>query len=437
MDNLRIDRNGLVGLIDGHQRISSSSVVATKLHTKIVDGKEYLWSAYGAPVSAVTRTWGLTGVAGVPSGPIVNMVVDGAGVPSAAACFGDAFNETIIISGTLRTKDFISHPPLPLGIETPSLLNDRGPQIHINSQLKINVAPAWVTVTGTKVTGSLFRIDLDDQFFTGAAAGSWPSDLLQVGGSPSSNPPSDIIQFPFSMVTKTADVMKRVVLDFLLDEAGNPDGHTDPLDQTTYRNYYEFEWVGNDLQAGVSGALLSRRRWDATRFGNNSNLDWTKVVGIRFFCVATEDAQIDFGNITIIGGAEGNLDGIYNYIQQDVYDDGTYVAKSPVSALGYDDKSGVGLTDINVKKGSVLIYPVVRDTNNVTAHYFYRRASPDQGIDPDTGESKNPSSLIQYNFVGSSPLSVPFTDSLSDTEVLELNAGGDLLPNLFLQTMVF
>jgi hypothetical protein len=118
------------------------------------------------------------------------MVVDGAGVPSAAACFGDAFNETIIISGKLRTKDFVSHPPLPLGIETPSLLNNRGPQIHINNQLIIHCDPAWVVVTGSTVPNEFFH-DLMISF-PGAVAGAGPV-IFAGWRCSSSNPASDIL----------------------------------------------------------------------------------------------------------------------------------------------------------------------------------------------------------------------------------------------------
>ncbi len=420
MDNLRIDKNGLVSLVDGHQQISSASDFVTKIHSKIQNGIEYLWLAYGTPVVQIYRSSGLSGFN-------TDMAVPGAGFPSAAAAFGDAFNYTLAMSGTLRTKDPITSAPLPLGIQTPSLINGRGPAIHVNSQLSILVPAPDQVVTGS--SGGLFTVNLDPTFFTGAMASSAPFNLnsTSIGGAASSQPASDVFEFPFTVIQKPTDIITRVVLNFLLDGT--------PNDQATYGNYYEFNFEGAELQNGISTrALLSKQRSQAIRFGNNTALDWTHVIGVRFMVVATEAATVKFGNITIIGGISGNLDGVYNYIQQDVYNDGTYVAKSPVSELGYNSATSTFITEIKVTKGSVVITPVLNDTH-VTDHYFYRRADPNQGVNPDTGESNNNSSLLNYNFVGSSKRGVAFTDIQSDTDILELNADGSLFPNLFLKTM--
>jgi len=55
-DNLRMDKLGVTSLIDGHRKLSGGTNFATKFHSKIVDGVEYLWAAYGLPVNTIDRT---------------------------------------------------------------------------------------------------------------------------------------------------------------------------------------------------------------------------------------------------------------------------------------------------------------------------------------------------------------------------------------------
>src|SRR5665647_3126772 len=144
--------------------------------------------------------------------------------------------------------------------------------------------------------------------------------------------------------------------------------------------------------------------------------------------------QLDFslGNVHHHKRLIGN--GVYNYLQLDVCDDGHYQAKSPTGALGVETNSGTRSTDFTIINGSVTLQPVVNNPN-ATAHFFFRKSSSNLGIDPNTGMSLNTSTLNLFNYVGQSALGVPFKDTLSDTEILQMNADGTLLPNLYLKTL--
>ncbi len=422
MDNLRIDKTGVVGLIDGMQRVGAASSYYSAFFSKVILGTEYIWATTGTPPNSIRRTK-IAPLAGE-----VEMLISGAGTPTNLAAFGDALGYTLITAGNYRAKDPTSSAVLPLGLLTPTNISGTGPSGLINSQLKVTyLCPNTINVG----SGSSPYLVLDPDTFTGSmcSGGSNPTDTLKIGSDQADNPDNDTISFPFNCTDKPPNVLTRVWIDIILD--GNP------ADPSTYSNYFEYNFTPDKLPSGQNtGTVLSVKRGDFTRFGNDQSLNWGRVLGIRFAVSATEQATIQFGDITFAGGADGGLNGVYNYIQVDVHDDGHYLAKSPASELGAilgQLIPGNRWSDFYVINGSVTLYPVVKDSHT-THHYFYRRSVSDLGIDPNTGQSLNTSSLSNWNFVGSSLLGQTFKDTLSDEEVLQQNADTDG-PNLFLETL--
>jgi hypothetical protein len=422
MDNLRIDKTGVIGLIDGQQKVGGTGFgYYSSFYSKVIFGKEYIWTSTGTPPNSIRRST-FSPLAGE-----TDMMISGGGTPTNICSFGDTYGYTLICAGNLRVKDPVSSAPKPLGLLTPTNILGTGPSGLINSQRIITLPCPLLIVVGT---GTSPQIILDTTFFTGQMCtnGSFSTDTTNIGSGPATDPGTDIISFPFTVVDKPTSIIKRVVLDFILDG--------DPEDQTTYDNYYEVNYDFDQLQSGLNTqSTLTSKRSEAIRFGSDQSKDWTKVIGVRFVVVATEDATVEFGDITIAGGIDGGLNGVYNYIQVDVCNDGHYLAKSPVSAPGEILGQIIGdPKNFVVMNGSVNLYPVQKDTHT-TQHYFYRKSVSNLGIDPNTGQPLNKSSLNQYNFVGMSDYGHTFKDTLSDTEVLQLNADGTLLPNLFLKTL--
>jgi hypothetical protein len=422
MDNLRIDKTGVLGLIDGQQKVGGTGFgYYASFFSKVILGIEYIWTSTGTPPNSIRRS------AFSPMAGETDMAISGGGTPTNFCAFGDAYGYTLICAGNLRVKDPVSSTPKPLGLFTPTnQITKEGPVGTINSAINLIIPCPTFTATGTGVSPYMV---LDSTWFTGALCTETPFgvDTTYIGSGPTFDPGSDIISFPFTCWDKPTTIIKRVVLDFILDG--------DPTDQATYNNYYELNFDYDQLQVGISTQTpLTAKRSNAVRFGTDQSKNWTNVIGVRFLVVATEDANVQFGDITIIGGSEGGLNGVYNYLQLDVCDDGHYEAKSPTGALGVETNSGTRNTDFTVIDGSVTLQPVVNNPN-ATAHFFFRKSSSNLGIDPNTGMSLNTSTLNLFNYVGQSALGVAFKDTLSDTEILQMNADGTLLPNLYLETL--
>ncbi len=447
MDNLRIDKNGVIGLVDGWQRNGSTAFgYYSAFYSKIVFGTEYIWTSTGNPPNSIRRT------KFDPMAGETNLVIAGGGTPSNIASFGDAFGYVLCCAGKLRVKDQVGQTIIPLGLLTPTQSsNGEGPTGTIVDGIDLFIpSPTKITVG----TGDQANFKLDTTFFTGQinTATSFGLDTTHIGGTVAGDPGNDIISFDFLVHDKPTTVITRVVLDFILD--GNP------ADQATYQNYYEFVYDAKvapptrdgqgggtsrpaqppsrpyaPFQSGINTvSRLSQTRNQAIRFGNDSTKDWTNVIGVRFVVVATQQATVNFGDIHIKGGLNGALNGIYNYIQVDVANTGAYLAKSPASALGHELNSGKRKTDFRVVNGSVTLHPVRNDIHT-TEHWLFRKSVASLGIDPNTGQSLNPSSLNQFYFVGKTAVGTTMIDNLSDDEVLQLNADGSLVANLFLQTL--
>lgn len=414
MDNLRLDKDGIVSLVDGMQLATASfSDFVSALYSKIVGGTEYIWAATGYTSATVTRTSGFFGG--------TSLIVAGGGSPNGPASFCDALGFVICTAGNLRTKDPVLSAPKPLGIVTPA-----SPLVSLNSQATITI-PCPDTIVKGSGTSPEMTVDastFEGQMATGSSLGI---DTTAIGGVPATDIGLDIIQFPFTVVDKPSDVITRVEVDFILD--GNP------ADPPTYENFYKVILDGEWLPVGENTqGLVQFLRSNAVRIGADQTLDWTNIIGVRFLVTATGSVTVKFGDITLIGGQSSGLNGTYEYVQVDVgLNGGKYLSKSPASALGHNTDNETQFYLIN---GSARLRPVSPNAAFVDEHWWYRRSAPGVvGVNTVTGQPLIQSVLQQFYFVGKSDIGADFTDSLSDIEVLQLNADGSLLPNMFLQTL--
>jgi hypothetical protein len=428
-DNLRIDKEGVTGLIDGHQIIGTSVTFASKFHTKIVNGVEFLWTAYGLPVQSIVRTQGFFGA--TPLLPV------GAGIPNGHAFFGDALGNVLIAAGNYRAKDPITSTAKPLGILTPVAVSGKGPSGFVNPPSNIALSGPDSVILGTGSPSSVTTIESDP-----GVSGIWEAavatpatdrDSTSLGNARLDRDiGEDTVEFLCQLTGNSPELVTKIIVDILLDGS--------PSNPNTYSNYYEFVFEGSDLPSGegIAGTISQKRR-QAVRYGNDNTKNWSGIVGARYLIVAEGEITAYFGSIVFRGGANGGLNGVYQYIQQDVTDNGVYIAKGPVSELAYNNSEGT--TRFNVNIGSVTLTPLFTNpTTQISAHRFYRKAVSDLGIDPNTGESLNTSFLNQFYYVGeisagAAAAGQRFTDMLSDEEVLQLNADGSFLPNLYLKTL--
>ena len=419
-DNLCLDNAGVLGLIEGMTQLGGNfSDYVSDLFSLVIGGVEYLWIGLNTNGTLVFRTT-MPGLSGQ-----VNMAVNGAGMPSARACFGACLGQTLAFAGQMRTKDQVNGVgPLPLGLLTP------GGQFATGFATALNQSTQ--TITGTPViqegtdagsSNASLVINVDPNTLEGVGvlvtAGI---DTTNIGGLQSSNLSTDLFQFTFSLNFPNPSVINTLNIQILLDP--------NPSDANGYQNYYTYS-VDTSATGTLNFSLLSGpdvasqitiQRGDFTRVGSNSQLDWTTVQGIRVTCQCTAIADFYFYNIQFVGGSLGQLNGVYNYVQVNVNDNGQYVAMSPPSLPFYcvnPNSTSTTNNDVTVINGAVqLAAAFPAGDPQVNERWFFRRAATDVGL-TSTGSSANASSLDQYYFCGKTT-GTTFIDSLSDDQIIEI-----------------
>jgi hypothetical protein len=430
MDNLTLDSTGVISLIEGMTQLGQNYIdFVSDLFSLNIGGTEYIWVATGNG-SSVSRTTMPNLIPGQ-----VNMAVNGAGTPSARACFGACLGQTLAFAGQMRTKDPISSAPLPLGLLTPGgVFGTSGTATALNQSTLLVTGGTPIIQEGTDAgsSDSSILINVDPTSLEGVgvlALGTF--DTTSIGGLQSSDLSTDLFQFTFSLNFPNPSAVNVLQIQVLLDP--------NPSDPTGYQNYYTFN-VDTSPGGALNFSLLSGpdvasvitiARGAFTRVGGNSTLDWTTVTGIRVTCQCTATANFYFYNPGFIGGSTGQLNGVYNYVQVNARDNGSYVALSPVSLPFYVKNAGsptTNNTNVTVINGSVQLHPAATIDSQVTESWYFRIAASNVGLD-STGNSLNASSLDQYYFCGKA--NGTFQDTLSDNEIIEIG----ITLNSFLQTL--
>ena len=489
MDNLVIDKLGVLGLVDGQKKIATLSDSVGAIFSRTINGIEYFWVGTGSGFVRYDQSWGA---------PVDLSTTPGAGPigTQGLSAIGDAFGATLGNNGAFRVKD--SGPSLgalPLGILTPADQNGNGPTGYVDPQQPATVLPAtYFIIQGTpstipEPTGFAVAPDLSNSSDVIVAVPQFLLDSTSIGGfGAASNINNDIIQLPFS-VDSPQQAIAQAYLSLLqtqlaaaeLELQANPgsayytglilnfqgliataqgavntllldlsnivqvtmyfllNGHPD--DQQTWSDYYTYTWTGNPpFSPGSQSTTLTASRGDFTRVGTQQQLDWTKVISVAIDVTDDITSPICiFGPVSIIGGRTGQVNGTYNYAQVSVNNNGVYLAKSPISPLAINAQSQTGLdNNFTVINGSVTLFVLGNDPQ-ANEYWFYRLASsPPFPFDPTTGLPTNESTVTGWQFVGKATGGAgQFVDTLSDEEVLQLNIDKSLQPNIFLQSLVF
>jgi hypothetical protein len=377
MDNCYLDELGVLSLVQGIQKLTPSTLSAFpyRIYSKILSANtEAIWASLGLDSSQIIRT---------AKGDFSDTVVIGAGTNKAA--FGDCLGQVICFAGSTRLKDS-STKVNNLGLMTPA-----PPTVNNVSQPTLNITGTYTAVVGTEKLvddNSIYMLTTATNV-QGIALNTLSGNLDSefVGGGASKFPGNDTIQFDFVPDDPTQITTLRI--EFLV---GN---------NCTY--LYDFD-VTTLSQGPQQLTTVWATRGTFTRFGRNPLNNWATVNAVRFTVQSNTQQNFDIGNVIITGGVKGQITGDYTYIQVNVNDNGYYQAKSPVS-------SPTALQ--TVLNGEVILTPSGGEAQ-VNQIWLFR----------------NGGTLDQYYRVGTTTPGVPFTDSLADADILEI----DLPLNPFLLT---
>lgn len=395
MDNVELDKNGALTLAGATSVIRTYSHNATDLYSNMVGGTRHDYVADDSGV--VSRD-----ASGIISGG-----------DTTVTAFGQAFDFTLIASGTQRKKDSGS-AIVNLGIGTPA----SAPVAFFSSLGPFIVLKQSYTAAATSVKlaqqlaagGTMAFVDNADITFELFGAGailvtltptSVPVDMTALSNTASQGTDStdnDILYVPlFYAATNTVPLtnLTSITFAFWLDAATD-----NPSD------YFEWTWK-ND---GTMGNIPTPRRSDFTRYGSGS-MGW-EAVQVYAFLFTASDVTAPFKFLTeprFYGGLKGSLDGTYQWMQVNVStNSGQFISKSGASALS---------TPLTVQMGSVQITATTPTDSQIDQAWIYRRGG----------------NLGQWyrTLVVTSPWSgVGFIDTLSDEDALTLGITFDptLLP---------
>lgn len=395
MDNCYLDELGVLSLVKGLKRLNPTtfSDYPYRMYSKLIGNYESKWFSLGQTSTQILRTL---------KGDFSDTIEIGQGTDVAA--FGDCLGQVICLAGQLRLKDNGTQITN-LGLQTPAV-----PNIQNVSQPQLFLNGTWTFTTGdTEEASNTGAYGLTTTEGTAIITDTLPgvTNTTLIGGGVADNPDDDTIQF--DIIPDDPSNVTQVRIEFLLNES----------------NLYQYECDATTLTQGpqaLTTFVITRSQF--TRFGHAGTsqkstgvLDWTSVTSVKFTVNCNTQMNVTVQNVIITGGIQGQISGAYTYIQVNVNNNGFYEALSPPS---------IATAQITVLNGCVVIQgsPVETQVNEV---WFYRGGG----------------TLDQYYRVGVVNLPAgggeigqtpaPFTDNLSDTEVLEI----DLPLNPYLLTWAY
>ena len=307
MDNLQQDEYGVLGLVRPIKQISSGgfSGFIDQIYAKIIGNQEILWVSIGSASGQIIRT---------NAGNFSDATTIGGG--NGRTSFGDALGQVLITAGATRLKDSGTGQAKQLGLQFPHT-----PTVSSVSQPVMPLTGTFGLNEGHGQSGG--KIELAFNTLEGIL-------LLQLGGNTNTvdlggagaatDPSNDLIQFKCTPDDTTT--ITSIRLDVCLNG-----------DLTKILDSYSFTWTNDDLTPGqVQSSLLSAHRGDFTRNGSDDpTFDWTHVIGLAWTINATAQQSVLVSEVKVVGGSQGQLNGVYRYIQVNVNNTGTYLAKSPCS----------------------------------------------------------------------------------------------------------
>lgn len=342
MDNLELDSNGALQLIGGTNVVRSYASRAHTLYSRVMGGTR---RDYAALTDGSINRDG-------------NTIVTGG--DSSIAAFGTAFDYTLVCSGTKRIKDKVSSAAnLGVGAPTaaPTLIDcslDTAGCYSTVANLTANyamfVGSATIVTSASYPSGggharpatiSYLQLTADSN---GDAVFQTYNGVGDPHDSSKFTPPSgtdygyalgsDVFPF-FGYVEDPYGC--SVQIDVLLT-AGN--AYADQME-----NYYTYKiadlsQLAFDPYTGVFHAFI--RRADFVRSGTTANLDWNNTYGVRITFhgasgqiinfLGVDTNPVDHAFLAFFGGTHA-LNGSYDFMQVNVNNTGTYLARSQMSPI--------------------------------------------------------------------------------------------------------
>lgn len=380
MDNLTLDNKGAVRLVRGLKQIDIDfSTYVDRIFSKNINGQEYLWISCG-PIGQYNYRG------------INTFTLFGEGTNR--SFWIDALGSVLLLAGRLRLKDKDGvSSPLPLGLVTAGV-----PTIMGVDQTVKTLSGMFSAIQGTSIGADTFSIYIqaDQQASQAVAVCVLPTltDTLDLGDGPAQLPDNDYIAF--EVTPDDTSTISSIQVDFVVGA----------YDATNITDYFTYQVDLTLLLQGQSQrSVINPFRSEFTRVGS-SNLGWESISAIRFTYKTTSWNSCSFGDITIIGGSQGQLNGSYTYIAQCVNDNGQYQAIGPCST-----PTGV----VTVYNGRITVSPGTIDVQQCNQIWIFRGGG----------------TLDQYYRVGIITPGQTFTDTVTDQDALVL----DYILNPFLLSL--
>lgn len=303
MDNLQQDDTGCITLVRGIQKLNSSafSSFIEKMICRSIDGVDTLYVAL-QDGNLVLKAPNLAGFTSIVAG-------------SDHAAMDDCLGQMLICAGTVKKKE-AGGTVKDLGLVKPD-----PPTIGAVNQPKLDLTGSWTLVEGHDLSGNQWYVDKDSLHGTAYINYGADKDTTSFGSSDNYDLNQDIFNILVQLggSSNFTDIRVDIVV------GGTADSPTD---------YYSFAWTEGDPQFVLgrnAQSILSCKRGDFIRTGNTDGKDWKTVKFLRVTGVAITDIWIIADEAEFVGGPQGVLQGFYEYAQQSVYNNGVYLAKSPLS----------------------------------------------------------------------------------------------------------
>lgn len=372
MDNLDLDEDGAVRMAKGVQRVSPLLAGSIRdLYSKVINDQKYRYAALenGTGVDVV-RDIG-------EAGTFDTTVLSGTG--SNVAAFNSALGQIFIAGGDTQVKDdgtTVRTWGIPAPTTAPTLVAE--PPITI--EVIYGQYENFLLLEGDSLETGLGgpTSEPDHLLFTTSTDTNRARLMLIYGidltnfleDDEGTNKDNDEDIFQYSIRVSDSSLLDKVRIEFLLEEPA-------PDDSVQIENYYYWEVKGQTDKQFNKGldvwSTIKSKRSRILKAGNNSDLTWQDVKGIRVVVEGTGALSCAFNNLRI-EGVNGRLSGNYTYYQVNVLNiPNKYFGISSVSPLS--EKIFVSGRKIRVTPSSDFEYGSFGvDFNEV---HIYRKVSGD------------------------------------------------------------
>ncbi len=338
MDNLQLEEKGIVSLQNGTTPIQQFPGGINSIYSRQLLSGLARYVHHGTTVSRQGAGTVLTGGG------------------SYGAAFATVWGHILVASGDERKRDDGTNS-VDLAIAAPA-----APTLSVNAPFfklltTTNNYGDWAGVETDQAADALLagpgvdyvQFDLNTDSLRGIAEQTKDNDSLALSSS-AVGTDNDI--FSFSIRCQDTAKVSKVRLEILLETPGDdvPDYFLQEWDLHDNTVFDETEAVvtsdpdqtgtfkgiklGSSFRQGLDvWNVLSCKRSDFTRLGTDDSKGWNTIKGIRLVVLGSEAGLvITATTFKFIGGDTGPLRGFYRYVALNIFEDETFIGKSPTGA---------------------------------------------------------------------------------------------------------